>query len=142
MNIINVEKTDYTRLLEIWEESVRATHYFLLEEDLLFMKPLILEYFDTLNLRCVKDESNKILGFIGIEESRIEMLFMHPDFMNKGIGTKLINYAVKNFKIDSVDVNEQNTKAFEYYKAFGFKVIGRSNTDELGKAYPILHMKL
>ena len=76
MNIENVGKAGYATLIEIWEASVRATHDFLQEEDIVTLKPLILEhYFDVVDLKCAKDESDKILGFCGVHEGNIEMLF-------------------------------------------------------------------
>lgn len=57
MNIEVAEKTDHLRLLDIWEASVKATHDFLVEEDLQELKPLILEqYFHAVDLRCAKND--------------------------------------------------------------------------------------
>jgi putative acetyltransferase len=39
-------------------------------------------------------------------------------------------------------VNEQNTAAVAFYKACGFVVEGRSELDETGRPYPLLHMRL
>lgn len=41
-----------------------------------------------------------------------------------------------------VDVNEQNEQAVGFYKRMGFTINGRTDTDGLGKPYPILQMKL
>ncbi|MBY0419767.1 MAG: GNAT family N-acetyltransferase, partial [Pararheinheimera sp.] len=80
MTIENVEKSDHIKLLEIWEASVRATHDFLKEEDLQELKPLILEqYFDAVDLRCAKNSQGEILGFCGVHDGAIEMLFISPD---------------------------------------------------------------
>nr|WP_281174860.1 hypothetical protein [Pelobacter seleniigenes] len=43
MNIAAAKKSDHQQLLDIWESSVRATHDFLVEEDLIELKQLILE---------------------------------------------------------------------------------------------------
>jgi len=42
----------------------------------------------------------------------------------------------------TVDVNEQNTAAVAFYKACGFVVEGRSELDDTGRPYPLLHMRL
>jgi putative acetyltransferase len=42
----------------------------------------------------------------------------------------------------AVDVNEQNEAATRFYEACGFVVTGRSELDEQGRPYPLLHMKL
>lgn len=135
--------SDYPVLISLWEASVRATHLFLKEEDILFYKPLILdEYFKVVKLFCKKDGSGTITGFIGTSENMIEMLFIDPAFRGKGIGKELLSYAVKVLGIRKVDVNEQNEQAVGFYKHFGFEITGRTETDSLGKPYPILKMEL
>ena len=143
MNIETVEKADYLKLIEIWESSVRATHDFLVEEDLQALKPLILEqYFDAVELRCAKDAQGEILGFCGVHGGNIEMLFISPDARGKGIGTMLTANAIHELGASKVDVNEQNEQALGFYLHIGFKVIGRSPVDGQGKPYPLLHMAL
>lgn len=143
MNIENVEKADHLKLLEIWEASVRATHDFLKEEDLQELKPLILEqYFDAVDLRCAKNSQGEILGFCGVHDGAIEMLFISPDARGKGVGACLAAYAIKEQGATKVDVNEQNEQAKGFYLHIGFSVIGRSALDGQGKPYPLLHLAL
>ena len=143
MNIEIVEKADHLKLLAIWESSVRATHDFLTEEDLQALKPLILEqYFDSVDLRCAKNSNGEILGFCGVHDSNIEMLFISPDVRGKGIGALLATYAIKSQGATKVDVNEQNQQALGFYQHIGFSVTGRSPVDGQGKPYPLLHMAL
>jgi len=143
MNIENVEKAKYSELIIIWEASVRATHDFLQEEDIKFLKPLILEqYFDAVDLKCVKDSSGKILGFSGISDGNIEMLFISPESRGKGVGAALCKHVINNSNVVKVDVNEQNPQAIGFYEHMGFKVIGRSPLDGQGKPFPLLHMEL
>ncbi|MNK06562.1 putative N-acetyltransferase YjaB [compost metagenome] len=134
--------TDYVELVSVWEASVRATHDFLKEEDILFYKPLILnEYLKAVDLFCIKD-NDTITGFMGLSESSIEMLFIHPAFRGSGIGKTLLQFAINELKINKVDVNEQNDQALGFYLKMGFKVVNRSELDGMGKPYPILHMEL
>ena len=143
MKIESIEKKDYQILIEIWEASVRATHDFLKEEDIVTLKPLILEqYFDAVELTCAKNESGEILGFCGVHDGNIEMLFISPEYRGSGVGTFLTNNAVKSQGATKVDVNEQNKKALGFYEYAGFNVIGRSPHDGQGKPYPLLHMEL
>ena len=143
MNIDNVNKADHQALIEIWESSVRATHDFLSEEDLIELKPLILEqYFDAVDLKCAKNTEGKILGFCGVHNSHIEMLFISPDARGNGLGALLVSHAIHNQGATKVDVNEQNEQALGFYQHIGFSVIGRSPLDDQGKPYPLLHMEL
>ena len=143
MKVDNIDQSDYIELIEIWETSVRATHDFLNEEDISFLKPLILEqYFDAVDLWCAKDEAGKILGFIGMADKNIEMLFISPAYRGQGIGKLLTNYAINKQGATKVDVNDQNPQAVGFYEHIGFKVVGRSATDGQGKPFPLLHMVL
>jgi putative acetyltransferase len=69
------------------------------------------------------------------------MLFIHPAYRGKGVGRALLVYAVDTLGILRVDVNEQNEQAVDFYKYFGFKVVGRTELDGMGKPYPILNLE-
>ncbi len=144
MNAIdNITKKEYREVVEIWEASVRATHHFLKEEDIEYFKPLILNtYLDAVELKCFRNNDGKIVGFLGVADQNLEMLFIHPDFRGKGVGKALLDYSIQKLDVTKVDVNEQNEEAVGFYKHFGFEVIKRSELDSSGKPYPTLHMQL
>ncbi|MDE5751698.1 MAG: GNAT family N-acetyltransferase [Duncaniella sp.] len=132
---------DYLTLVEIWERSVRATHFFLREEDIIEIKSsLVPLYFPNVDLYSVSD-NGRLTGFIGLNADVIEMLFVDSQFRGRGYGSLLIDFA-KQRGATKVDVNEQNVSAFEFYKSKGFRLIGRDETDESGRPYPILHLSL
>ena len=138
-----VDSSEYQELVDLWEASVRASHDFLSEEDIQYFKPLILNtYLDAVDLRCIRDEERRILGFSGVAEHNLEMLFIRPDQRAKGIGKALLKYAIREQEVRKVDVNEQNPKALAFYEHCGFTVQSRSEQDGSGKPYPILHMIL
>lgn len=143
MHIDTATKADYLALIEIWESSVRATHDFLSDENIASLKPLLLErYFDAVDLRVAKNENSEIVGFIGVAECNVEMLFISPDYRHKGIGSLLLRHAIKNQAAHKVDVNEQNPDAIGFYKRLGFNVIARSPLDGQGNPFPLLHLEL
>lgn len=143
MIVESVSTEQYPELLAVWEDSVRATHDFISDEDIAFFKPRIMEQgFPEVTLRCVKSDSGAILGFIGVKDNKIEMLYVLNKVRGMGIGKALMKYALERLAVNKVDVNEQNPAAREFYEAMGFKVIDRSDVDELGKPFPILHMLL
>ncbi|WP_339711732.1 GNAT family N-acetyltransferase [uncultured Kriegella sp.] len=141
--IDTINKTEYQEVVSVWESSVRATHHFLKEEDIEYFKPLILNtYLDAVELRCVRNNENKIVGFLGAAEQSLEMLFIDPEHRGKKIGKTLLDYSIDNLNVTKVDVNEQNEQAVGFYKHCGFQVVDRSELDSSGKPYPTLHMKL
>ena len=140
--VYSVEKSQYLELLTVWEASVRATHDFLPESHIQKLKPLILEfYFDAVSLHCCKDSEGCILGFSGVAEGNLEMLFISPTAMGLGLGRELLQHAIDKQDVTKVDVNEQNPKATAFYQHMGFKVIDRSELDGQGEPFPLLHMR-
>lgn len=141
--IIKASPREYNRLIEIWENSVRATHDFITEDDIQFYKPLILEvYFHAVDLYCYKDNELTIYGFIGVAGDKLEMLFIDAGERGKGIGKQLAAFAVNELQVKKVDVNEQNVQAVDFYRHMGFRPIGRSEVDGTGKNHPLLFMEL
>jgi putative acetyltransferase len=137
-----VEPDEGERLLEVWEASVRATHDFLSESDIAYLKPLVLPALRGLeNVLCVRGESGLIVGFVGVAGGKIEALFVHPAWHRMGAGRRLVRHAVRNLGASDVDVNEQNTGAVEFYLRLGFRTEGRSEVDGMGLPFPLLHMK-
>ena len=141
-DISSVSATDYDRLVEVWELSVRATHDFVADEDIEIFRPIVRKVLPTLDLACIRDAQGVAIGYIALADGNIEMLFIHPDWRGKGFGRNLIRYAIDKRGATLVDVNEQNTRALEFYLHMGFEVVSRSELDSVGKPYPILHMRL
>lgn len=143
MVIDNVLPDNYSEMLRVWESSVRATHDFLTEADIESFKPMIMEHaFPAVSLKCVKNNSGSILGFVGVQDEKVEMLFVLNESRGHGVGKQLLRYAIDNQGATKVDVNEQNPLAVGFYQYMGFRVISRSPHDDMGKPFPILHMAL
>lgn len=133
---------DREQILNIWEKSVLATHDFLKPTDFEEIKALVQTIdFNHLDVYCLKQNS-EVAGFIGVAEQKIEMLFFSPEYIGKGLGRKLTDFAFSELKADKVDVNEQNSKAVKFYEKLGFKTYERTDKDDQGKDYPLLRMKL
>lgn len=128
-------------LAGIWERSVMATHNFLNEEDFNEIKAaLIPDYFPNVELYAATADGIPV-GFIGLSPHTIEMLFIDNGRRSQGYGSALIEFA-KQRGATKVDVNEQNPFALRFYKSKGFHVVGRDETDDAGRTYPILHLSL
>ncbi len=126
-NLNNINKDDMDNILNVWESSVRATHTFLKEEDIISIKPQVKEgVYYVSKLLCVRDEKGAIQAFMGVHQSKIEMLFVDSNSRGNGIGKKLINYAINVLNAKFVDVNEQNTQGVGFYKHMGFDTFKRS----------------
>lgn len=132
----------YPEILSVWESSVRASHDFLAEADIRVYKDTIGNtYLDQLRLFGVRQD-DRLLGFIGVGKTAIGLLFVLPETQGMSIGLSLVNYVYQHLYITEVDVNEQNTRACDFYRHLGFEVTDRSATDAIGKPFPVLSMKL
>lgn len=149
MSIFNIEKLeeidDYTKneLIGVWENSVRATHTFLAEDDIQKLKPIVGEGLTQVEkLFCVKERNKYIKAFLGVDDKKVEMLFVSPDARGEGIGRTLMSYAINKLGAKYVDVNEQNPLAVGFYEHIGFEVFDRSELDDQKNSFPILHMSI
>ena len=141
-NLNNLNNKDIEEILDTCESSVRATHDFLSEEDIISIKPQVIEGANYVsNLLCVRDENGIIKAFMGIHNFKIEMLFISDEKRGNGVGKRLVEYAIKVLNVKYVDVNEQNPQAVGFYNHMGFKVFKKSELDEQGNPFHILHMK-
>ncbi|WP_152396006.1 acetyltransferase [Paenibacillus guangzhouensis] len=137
----NLTDNELSQILRVWEGSVRATHHFLKEEDIVSLIPLVREGVPHVeHLICLVDEQQEIQAFMGIHGDKIEMLFVSPDLRGKGMGRKLVTYALEEMNVQYVDVNEQNPQAVGFYEHVGFEVYERSELDDQGNPFPILRM--
>lgn len=130
-------------LLNIWENSVCATHLFLTDSEVIQIKQYVPQALNTVeHLIVTENEYGKVVAFMGTENRRLEMLFISPTERGKGIGKQLVQYGIKGFNINEVTVNKQNPQAVGFYEHIGFKTYKRTDLDEQGNPYPLLYMKL
>lgn len=144
IHIEKVTETDFPRLQEIWESSVLATHDFLKDEDFREIQQLLIPaYFPQVELyKAISKENCEILGFLGTQANRIEMLFIDDQFRGQGAGSALLKFAIQSLHINELDVNEQNESALAFYQHHGFQITARSDVDGSGKPYPTLTLNL
>src|SRR5262245_39841838 len=74
--------------------------------------------------------------------SKMEALFLDPEFHRQGGGRWLVRHAQEMHGELTTDVNEQNPAARRFYQGCGFVVEGRSEVDDAGRPFPLLYMRL
>ncbi|MDM9558896.1 acetyltransferase [Bordetella petrii] len=141
--IFTARESEFDALAALWEASVRATHDFLREADIAGLRQRVRhEYLHAVALRVFKNESGHVLGFVGVADGKVEMLFIAPQARGQGIGRQLLRHAVEQMGATALDVNEQNPQAVGFYQRQGFVIVGRSPVDGQGNPFPLLHMRL
>ena len=130
------------RLVGVWERSVRATHTFLSEAEIAEIKPFVLQAIAGVETVVVAEKDDEPLGFMGVQDGRLEMLFLDPDARGQGLGRRLLERGIERLDVRELTVNEQNPQAVGFYEHLGFKTYRRTELDEEGRPYPLLYMRL
>lgn len=129
-------------LTDLWYRSVKATHLFLKEDDIKRLVPFVKMGLEGIQSLIVEYDGDTPVGFMGIEDKKMEMLFLDVPYMKKEYGKKLILEGINDFDVQYVDVNEDNPNAVEFYKKMGFMQYDRNELDDQGNNFPILKLKL
>jgi putative acetyltransferase len=134
--------SDQDVLVDIWLRSVRATHKFLLDENIERLHELVRNgALDGLEIWVLCDDGDKPVGFMGLSDAKVEALFLAPEVLRQGYGRQLLRHARTLKGPLTVEVNEQNPDAVRFYETCGFVVESRSPLDSSGLPFPILHMR-
>lgn len=145
MHIYQVENRTQSlidQLVVVWEGSVRATHLFLSDKEVLDIKEYVPQVLAGVQYLYVAENDEGVpLGFMGIQDRKLEMLFIDASQRGTGVGKQLLNLGLEKHKVNELAVNEQNPQAVGFYEHLGFEIVDRSELDDQGNPYPILIMK-
>lgn len=147
MKIKEIRKEErYPELIDalrnVWERSVRATHTFLTDDEIVRIGNYVPDAFRSVPILVIAENDSVPAGFMGIDGNMLEMLFIDPDSRGKGTGRKLLERGISEYGVKRTTVNEQNPQAVGFYRHMGFIETDRSDTDSDGRPYPILTMEL
>lgn len=140
MSVRRGTAADVPRALEIWRDAVDATHGFLTPEDRVEIDALVVGWLPTVDLWMIDDGARPV-GFLVMDGTLIDALFVDPAVHGRGFGTALLDHALALAPAATVDASEQAANALAFYEARGFIRTGRSETDPQGRPYPLVHLK-
>lgn len=93
------------QLLKVWESSVKATHLFLSENELERIKEYVPQALKEIPCLIIAENENQIpVGFMGIAEQHLEMLFISNEERGKGAGRELLKYGIKKYSVNDLAV--------------------------------------
>ncbi|MBR3675647.1 MAG: GNAT family N-acetyltransferase [Alphaproteobacteria bacterium] len=142
VDVIDRNSDVIKELTALWRRSVSKTHTFLTGKDIAEIENYVPQALKGVAHLVVAQNNGDYLGFMGVEQHRLEMLFLDPQYIGQGIGRKLMEYGAQKYQISEVTVNEQNPQAVGFYEHLGFKTYKRTATDEQGRPFPLLYMRL
>ncbi len=90
-------------LLDLWEDSVQASHIFLTKQHIAEIRLEVKAALQSSQNIITATDKKDFLGFIGVENNKIEMLFVASSVFRKGIGkvplsSAFFNIALLTFK--------------------------------------------
>ena len=141
MTIRKGTPADVPRALEIWRAAVDATHGFLSAADRAEIDRMVAQQFlPNAELWLALDADGTPVGFLVMDGTMIDALFVDPARHGLGFGTRLLDHAFSLAPNATVDASEQASNALAFYLARGFRITGRSPTDGQGRPYPLVHL--
>jgi putative acetyltransferase len=131
---------DHRELIDIWIRGVRTTHKFL---DEAAIQDLLAKVRDAaprnLELWVLCPRWSGPVGFMGLSGASVEALFIAPEWIGLGGGSRLLNHARALKGRLRAEVNVQNPGAMRFYLARGFEIVDRSDVDR--ESCPTLRMR-
>lgn len=134
MNIRKAKTDDLSRIAEIYVWNNRINYFPIFKDEgfsfgELQVVSLVDHYFrkDEILKTIYVFDDGLIRGFLQMNELEICKLYVDPFFQNKGIGSALMEYAVKQLDANNLWALEKNEKAISFYQRHGFHLTGQKN---------------
>ena len=136
---------DLSRIAEIQVFNYRLYFYPIFRSDEYYfdelrVPSLMQEYENSLDSLYVYDDG-VVKGFIKIEGTYIARLYVEPVLQNASIGSRLLEYAVREHHADHLWVLEKNEPAIRFYKRHGFRATGEKKQESGTAEYLVLFRK-
>ena len=120
-------ESDLETVVVIWNETKRDTYDFIpqergrtLDEDRALFRAAI-------QPRCalwIAIEDERILGFLGIRDSYVDRLYVHPGAQRRGVGSALLRHAIALSPAGiELHTHVRNTKARAFYEKQGMVAV-------------------
>ena len=120
INIKNRNLSLIEKLIDVWEKSVRETHLFLSNKEIDEIKNFVPMALKLVPHLIIESDANGVpIAFMGIDDRKLEMLFIDLREQGKGLGRKLLEHGITNYGVKEVVVNEQNPQAKGFYEHMG-----------------------
>ncbi len=91
-------------IIQIWKNSVDATHDFLTADDRQEIEKEVIGFFSETPVWVATNQEDRPLGFMFLHDGHLEALFIDASARGLGIGKQLISHALALYPNLSVDV--------------------------------------
>ena len=132
--IRRAKETDLARIAEIEIFNYRLNFYPIFRNDDFYIDelsvPVYMEDIHPHLERMFVYDDGVVKGFISVDGRRVDKLFVEPVLQGKGIGARLLDYAVQNLGADELWALEKNERAIAFYSRHGFRLTADKKPEE------------
>ena len=138
---------DLARIAEIEVFNYRLNFYHIFQDDNFYFQEMqvlnvINENKKRLGQLWVYDDNGIVKGFMWVDSQQIKKLFVEPVLQSRGIGSKLLEYAVEKLGATYLWALEKNTRAIAFYKRHGFQTTEEKMLEEDTTEYLVKLIKV
>ena len=138
---------DLARIAEIEVFNYRLNFYHIFQDDTFYFQEMqvlnvINENKKRLGQLWVYDDNGIVKGFMWVDSQQIKKLFVEPVLQSRGIGSKLLEYAVDKLGATYLWVLEKNTRAITFYQNHGFQTTEEKMLEEDTTEYLVKLIKV
>ena len=134
-------ENDLDIIMQIWVDTNMQAHNFIPKEYWINNYDMVKEMLPQAEVYVYEDdETNQIVGFIGLTDDYIAGIFVRNGVQSKGIGKQLLDYVKCIKPCLNLNVYEKNARAIRFYQREKFMVQSKSvdentNEKELGMSW-------
>lgn len=147
MSIRMMNKEDVSRIAEIFVYNNRINYFPIFKDEAYSFRELqvaavIHDFSDWIGMRentYVYDDGI-LRGFVSFSGTEILKLYVDPFFQGRGIGARMISFAIQERGADTLWALEKNTRAIAFYMRHGFLPDGEKKLEE-GTTEWLLHLR-
>lgn len=133
---------DAPALTAVWRRAVEATHDFLTPKAVDDIEKDVAAWLSSGDPGLwAFEQGGRPVAFLGLSGDELAALFVDPALHRAGVGRQLVDHAVER-GARRLSVNQANPGALAFYERMGFHAVGRAETDDAGRPYPLILMAL
>ena len=121
--IRKLQDTDINGVADIWLDTNIKTHHFIPAQYWQDHFELVKGMFLQAEIYVYEDEmTNKIQGFIGLNDNYIAGIFICSEAQSNGIGKQLLDFVKRSKTELSLSVYQKNVRAVKFYQREKFRI--------------------